>query len=173
MCDLTNAWILESAQSVSVCTYHNMDLTTFYDSSGERRTTHSSELEGTQMLRREQYAHRWSSKVRGAMLTLPTRSSGERRTHSPEWEGTQTLRRERHAHRCPSKVREAMLALPAMLRWERHAHRWPSKVRGAMIALLTRSSGEQRTHSSEWEETQTHIREWHSHRWPFVVREQC
>ncbi len=25
MCDLTTGWILESAQSLSVCTYHNMD----------------------------------------------------------------------------------------------------------------------------------------------------
>ncbi len=35
----------------------------------------------------------------GAMLALPTASSGERRTHSSEREGTQTPRRERHAHR--------------------------------------------------------------------------
>ncbi len=47
MCDLTTAWILESASSVSVWTYRNMDLKTFYDSSGERKTTHSSEWEGT------------------------------------------------------------------------------------------------------------------------------
>ncbi len=43
MCNLTTRWILENAQSLSVCTYHNMDLTMFYDSSGEQRTTHSSE----------------------------------------------------------------------------------------------------------------------------------
>ncbi len=112
MCDLTTGWILESAQSLSVCTYHNMDLTTFYDSSGERRTTHSSEWEGTQTLRRERHAHRWPSMVRGAVLARPTRSSGKRRTHSSEWEGTQTSRRERHAHRWPSTVRGAMLAWP-------------------------------------------------------------
>ncbi len=153
MCDLTTAWILESAQSLSVCTYHNMDLTKFYDSSGERRTTHSLEWEGTPMLRREGYAHRWSLKVRGAILTLPTRSSGEWRTHSPEWEGTQTLRREQHAHRCPSKVREAMLALPTTLRWEQHAHRCPSKVREAMLALPT---------TLRWEQ--------HAHRWPSQLR---
>ncbi len=50
MCDLTTEWILESAQSFSVCTYIYF-LVTFYDGSGERRTTHSSELEGNQMLR--------------------------------------------------------------------------------------------------------------------------
>ncbi len=66
MCDLTTAW------SLSVHTYHNMDLTTFYDSSEERRT-HISEWEGTLMLRRERHAHRWPSMVRGAMLARPTR----------------------------------------------------------------------------------------------------
>ncbi len=80
-------------------------------SSGGRRT-HSSEWEGTQTLRRERHAHRWPSKVRGAMLALPATSSGERRTHSSEWEGTHTLRREQHAHRWPSIVRGAMLARP-------------------------------------------------------------
>ncbi len=120
-------------------------------SSGERRTTHSLEWEGTQTLRRERHAHRWPSKVRGAMLARSTRSSGERRTHSSEWEGTYTLRREQHAHRWHSKVRGAMLALPTMLRREQHAHRWPTKVRGAVLVRPTRSSGEQITHSSEWE----------------------
>ncbi len=71
--------------------------------------------------------------VRGAMLALPTRSSGERRTHSSEWEGTQTPEREWHAHRWPSMVRGTMLALPTMLRRERHAHWWHSMVRGAML----------------------------------------
>ncbi len=80
-------------------------------SSGERRT-HSSEWEGTQTLRRERHAHRWPSKVRGAVIARPSMSSGERRTHSSEWEGTHTLRRERHAHRWPSMVRGAMLARP-------------------------------------------------------------
>ncbi len=116
-----------------VCTYHNMDFRrTFY--ALERRTTHSSEWEGTQTLRRERQAHRWPSMVRGAMLARPTRriqSSGERRTHSSEWEelsyqwgalerrthsseweGTRTPRRERHAHRWPSMVRGAILARP-------------------------------------------------------------
>ncbi len=112
MCNLSTVWILECSHSLMVCTYNNMDLTTFYDSSGERRTTNSSEWEGTQTLRRKRHAHRWPSKVRGAILALPTRSSGERITHSSEWERTQTLRRECQAHRWPSKVRGAMLALP-------------------------------------------------------------
>ncbi len=76
--------------------------------------------------------------VRGAMLALPTRSSGERRTHSSEWEGTQTPEREWHAHRWPSMVRGTVLALPTMLRRERHAHWWHSMVRGAMLAWPTR-----------------------------------
>ncbi len=37
--------------------------------------------------------------VRGAMLALPTTSSGERKTHSSEWGDIHTLRRERHTHR--------------------------------------------------------------------------
>ncbi len=95
MCELTTEWILESAQRFSVCTYIFLVLRSM---ALERRTTHSLEWEGTQTLRRERHAHRWSSKVRGAMLALPT---------------TQTmLRRERHAHRWPSKVRGAMLARP-------------------------------------------------------------
>ncbi len=94
--DLTTRWILESAHKL--------------DSSGEWIATHSSELEGTQKLRRERHAHMWHSEVRGAMLALPTRSSEERIIHLSEWEGTQMLRRERHAHRWPSLVRGAMLA---------------------------------------------------------------
>ncbi len=39
-----------------------------------------------------------------------------------------------------------------------------------MIALPTASSGEWRTHPSEWEGTQTPRRERHAHRWPSMVR---
>ncbi len=39
-----------------------------------------------------------------------------------------------------------------------------------MLALPTASSGERRTHSSEWEGTQTPRRERHAHRWPSTVR---
>ncbi len=39
-----------------------------------------------------------------------------------------------------------------------------------MLALPTASSGERRTHSSEWEGTQTPRRERHAHRWPSMVR---
>ncbi len=125
-------------------------------------------------------------KVRGAMLALPTASSGERRNQPSEWEGTQTLRKERHTHRWPSLVRGAVLALPMRSsksgelipqsegtqtpRRERHAHKWPSMVRGAMLALPTASSGGRNTHSPEWEGTQTPIRERHAHKWPSVVR---
>ncbi len=75
MRDLTTAWISESAQSLSVHTYHNMDLTTFYNSSVERRT-HLSEWEGTRTLRREQQAHRWPSMVKEAMLALSDTQKG-------------------------------------------------------------------------------------------------
>ncbi len=36
MCDLTTAWILESAQRLSVRTYHNMDLNKNLDVTGSR-----------------------------------------------------------------------------------------------------------------------------------------
>ncbi len=55
MCDLTTEWILESAQSLACALIRR----TFY--ALERRTTHSSEWEGTQTLRRERQAHRWPS----------------------------------------------------------------------------------------------------------------
>ncbi len=104
------------------------------------------------------------------ILVLRSMARERRTTHSLEWEGTQTLRRERHAHIWPSMVRGAMLARPTMranyhrtlesgktqtLRKERHAHRWPSRWGEQMLALPIASSGEKRTHSSEWEGTQT------------------
>ncbi len=55
MCGLTTEWILESAQSLACALIRR----TFY--ALERRTTHSSEWEGTQTLRRERQAHRWPS----------------------------------------------------------------------------------------------------------------
>ncbi len=86
---------LESAQRLSVRTYHNMDLNC------------------SQTLARERHAHRWPSMVRGAMLARTRRawgycdSSGEREgTQLSAWERSQPLRRERHAHRWPSMVRE-------------------------------------------------------------------
>ncbi len=117
-------------------------------SSGGRRT-HSSEWEGTQTLRRERHDHRWPSKVRGAMLTLPTR-----------------LRREPHAHRWPSNVRGAMLALPTRRAIKQEGTKRPKNQR-----LLNDSFGEQRTQLSAWEGTQTLRRVWHAHRWPSQLRE--
>ncbi len=55
MCGFTTEWILESAQSLACALIRR----TFY--ALEQRTTHSSEWEGTQMLRRERQAHRWPS----------------------------------------------------------------------------------------------------------------
>ncbi len=45
--------------------------------------------------------------------------------------------------------------------------------RGAMLALPITSSGEWRTHSSEWKDTQPLRRERHTHRWPSGWGEQC
>ncbi len=109
--------------------------------------------------------------------------------------GTQTLSRERHAHRWPSIVRGAMLARPArratyhralrsgelIPQNERERRRSEGSgmligdplVRGAMLALPTASSGERRTHSSEWEGTQMLRRERHAQRWPSRWGEQC
>ncbi len=84
--------------------------------------------------------------MRGALLALPTRSSGEWRTHSSEWEGTRTPRR------------------------ELHSHRWPSTVMGAVLARPARSSGERRTHSSEWEGIHMLTMVRYAHSWPSMVR---
>ncbi len=72
--------------------------------------THPSEWEGTQTPRRERQAHRWPSKVRGAMLARPIRratyhrapGSGELILQNER--ETQTLRREQI---CKSVVRRS------------------------------------------------------------------
>ncbi len=46
-------------------------------------------------------------------------------------------------------------------------------IRGAMLAPPITSSGERRTHSSEWEGTPPLRRERHAHRWPSGWGEQC
>ncbi len=148
-------------------------------SSGERRT-HPSEGEELRRSAGSGMLIGNPLKVRGVMLALPTASSGERRTHSSEWEGTQTLRRERHAQRWPSRGGEqcwlyqqrALESGELIPQNERELRRSegsgilignPLKVRGVMLALPTASSGERRTHSSEWEGTQTLRRERHTH----------
>ncbi len=129
-------------------------------------------------------------KVRGVMLALPTTSSGERGTYSSEWEGTLTLRRERHAHGWPSRwgeqcwlYQQRALGSGKLIPQNEGTFRRskgsgilignPLKVRGVMLALPTASSGERRTHSSEWEGTQTLRRERHAHRWPSRWGEHC
>ncbi len=114
------------------------------------------------------------------MLALPTTSSGERGTHSSEWEGTPTLRRERHAHGRPSRwgeqcwlYQQRALGSGKLIPQNEGTFRRsegsgifignPLKVRGVMLALPTASSEERRTHSSEWEGTQTLRRERHAH----------
>ncbi len=117
------------------------------------------------------------------MLALPTTSFGERGTRSSEWEGTPTLRRERHAQRWPSRwgeqcwlYQQRALGSGKLIPQNEGTFRRsegsgilignPLKVRGVMLALPTASSGERRTHSSQWEGTQTLRRERHAHRWP-------
>ncbi len=161
-------------------------------SSGVRRNQ-PSEWEGTQTLRRERHAHRWPSLVRGAVLALPMRSSKSGEL-IPQSEGTQTPRRERHAHRWPSKVRGARLARPTgerpiteLWRAENTFFRIRGELRcsegsgmliddplgeGSKASSTNTSSGGRRTHSSEWEETQTLRRERYAHRWPSRWGEQ-
>ncbi len=121
---------------------------------------------------------RHSAAQRGALS--PTMSSGERGTHSSEWEGTPPLRRERHAHRWPSGWGEqcwlyqqrALGSGTLIPRNEWTFRRSEGSgilignplMRGVMLALPITSSGERRTHSSEWEGTQTLSRERHAHR---------
>ncbi len=123
---------------------------------------------------------RHSATQRGA--SSPTMSSGERGTHSSEWEGTPPLRRERHAHRWPSGWGEqcwlyqqrALGSGTLIPRNEWTFRRSEGSgilignplMRGVMLALPITSSGEWRTHSSEWEGTQTLSRERHAQRWP-------
>ncbi len=102
--DLPLSGFIESAQSLAFALIRR----TFY--ALERRTTHSSEWEGTQTLRRERQAHRWPSYGEGSNAG----STNKATTYHRALGGgeTRTLRRERHAHRWPSMVRGAMLARP-------------------------------------------------------------
>ncbi len=139
-------------------------------SSGERRT-HSSEW--------EELSYQWGALERrthssdcNASSTRKesdlSQSSEERRTHSSEWEETQTLRRERHAQEWPSNegsnasstYNELWRVENSFLRMRRHS----AAQKG--VASPTMSSGEQETHSSEWEGTPPLRRERHAHRWP-------
>ncbi len=127
--------------------------------------------------------------IRGAMLAPPITSSGERRTHSSEWEGTPPLRREQHAHRWPSGwgeqcglYQQRALGSGKLIprnEWTFRRSEGSSiligdpLIRGAMLAPPITSSGEWRTHSSEWEGTQTLRRERQAHWWPSRWGEQC
>ncbi len=89
MCGLTTEWILESAQSLACALIRK----TFY--ALERRTTHSSEWEGTQTLRRERQAHRWPSGW-GEQCWLD--QQGERQAQPWLWRaGNSFLRMRRHS----------------------------------------------------------------------------
>ncbi len=148
MCELTTGWILEKCPKPSVCTYHNVDfrkntkhlmweLTTEWifrniylvlrSMVREWRTTHSSEWEGTQTLRRERQAHRWPSMVRGAMLARPTR----RATYHRTLESGELKRSERSGMLIGDPLGEGSNASATnnelWLQREWHAHRWPSR----------------------------------------------
>ncbi len=152
-------------------------------SSGEWRTTHSSEWEGAQALKRERHAHRWPSKVRGVMLAWLTRRAthdgalgsgelipqNERNSDAQKGVTCSWVTLYGEGSNASSTNKESDLSQSSgerrthyseregtqTLRRERHAHRWPSIVRGAVLARPSMSSGERRTHSSEWEGTQT------------------
>ncbi len=142
MCGLTTEWILESAQSLACALIRR----TFY--ALERRTTHSSEWEGTQTLRMERQAHRWPSGW-GEQCWLD--QQGER----PITEITELGGAENSFLRMRGKLRRS--AGSGMLKDD-------PLMRGVMLALPITSSGGRRTHSSEWEGTQTLSRERHAHR---------
>ncbi len=191
MCGLTTEWILESAQSLACALIRR----TFY--ALERRTTHSSEWEGTQTPRRERHAHRWPSgwgeqcwldqqgerpitelwgaeklgRSEGSGLLIgdpPVEGSSASSTDGEPWRaensflgmrGTQLPMRS-------SRAENSFLRMRGKLR--RSAGSGMLKddplMRGVMLALPVTSSGERRTHSSEWEGTQTLSRERHAHR---------
>ncbi len=119
MCGLTTEWILGSAQSLACALIRR----TFY--ALERRTTHSSEWEGTQTLRRERQAHRWPSGW-GEQCWLD--QQGERPI--TELWGAEKLGR--------SDGSGMLIGDPL--------------VEGSSVSSTTASPGERRTHSSEWEE---------------------
>ncbi len=108
-----------------------------------------------------------SSRAENSLLRVrPITSSGEWRTHSSEWEGTPPLRRERQAQ--PWALESGELIPQNERELRRSAGSGMLKgdplMRGAMLALPITSSGERRTHSSEWEGTQTLSRKRHAHR---------
>ncbi len=152
MCGLTTEWILESAQSLACALIRR----TFY--ALERRTTHSSEWEGTQMLRRERQAHRWPSGW-GEQCWLD--QQGERPI--TELWGAEKLGRSEgsgmligdppvEGSSASSTDGEPWRRRTHSSEWEELSYQW-----GAL---------ERRTHSSEWVGTQMLHRERHAYRWP-------
>ncbi len=129
MYGLTTEWILESAQSLACALIRR----TFY--ALERRTTHSSEWEGTQTLRRERQAHRWPSGW-GEQCWLDQQGEPWRAENSfLGMRGTQLPMRSSRAENSLLRVRPIT------------------------------SSGEWRTHSSEWEGTPLLRRERQAQPW--------
>ncbi len=137
-------------------------------SSGELRT-HSSEWEGTQTVRRERHAHRWPSRW-GEQCQLYRQRALESGELIPQNE--RKLRRSEgsgmligdplcEGSNASSTDNELWRAENSFLRMRGNSDAQKGAacsqvtlyVRGAMLALPTTSSGERRTHSSEWEGT--------------------
>ncbi len=168
MCGLTTEWILESAQSLACALIRR----TFY--ALERRTNHSSDWEGTQTLRRERQAHRWPSGW-GEQCWLD--QQGERPI-TELWGAEKLGRSEGSGMLIGDPLVEGSSASSTdgeLWRAENsflgmRGTQLPMRSSRAENSLLRvrpiTSSGEWRTHSSEWEGTPPLRRERHAQRWP-------
>ncbi len=167
MCDLTTEWILESAQSLACALIRR----TFY--ALERRTTHSSEWEGTQTLRRERQAHRWPSgwgeqrwldqqgerpitELWGAEKLGRSEGSGML-IGDPPVEGSSASSTDGE----PWRAENSFLGMRGTQLPMRSSRAENSLLRVRPIT----SSGEWRTHSSEWEGTPPLRRERQAQPW--------
>ncbi len=144
MCGLTTKWILESAQSLACAL-----IRTFY--ALERRTTHSSEWEGTQTLRRERHAHRWPSGW-GEQCWLD--QQGERPI-TELWGAENSFLRMRG-----NSAAQQGAACSKITLYSEGSNASSTSTESD----LSQSSEERRTHSSEWEGTPPLRRERHYHR---------
>ncbi len=167
MCGLTTEWILESAQSLACALIRR----TFY--ALERRTTHSSEWEGTQTLRRERQAHRWPSgwgeqcwldqqgerpitELWGAEKLGRSEGSGML-IGDPPVEGSSASSTDGE----PWRAENSFLGMRGTQLPMRSSRAENSLLRVRPIT----SSGEWRTHSSEWEGTPPLRRERQAQPW--------
>ncbi len=147
MCELTTGCILEKCPKSSVCTYHNMDF--------RKNVKHLMCELTTEWIFRKcpalsvcTYIYFWHYVLwfGSGELLIPW---SERELRRSEWSGMLIGDPLGEASNTSSTNNELWL------RREQHAHRWPSRWWEQMLALPIASSGERRTHSSEWEGTQT------------------